>query len=131
MLLSLVVLLSAPPQAPDPPGVKWVPYAEAVNSDKPKLVVVEGEDCFWCKKMDATTFQDAGVVAALADVSCTKVNADREPGRVLALFAGRELKTVPVMILYDRHRVPKWQSSGFQSADVLRTVLKPLTRGVR
>jgi thioredoxin-related protein len=62
-----IVLMSHTDPAPDPAsGIKWLTWQEAteLSKAKPKKIFVDiyTDWCGWCKKMDATTFNDAKVV---------------------------------------------------------------------
>lgn len=59
---------------------------EATEKGLPLLVVVGTDDCFYCRKLDATTFKDAAVGGLLANGFVPlKIDANREPALARAL----------------------------------------------
>src|SRR5262249_26698981 len=59
---------------------------EAADKNLPLVLDFGTEDCFYCKKLDATTFRDPGVTAVLnKSFIPLKVDADRERGLAQAL----------------------------------------------
>jgi thioredoxin-like negative regulator of GroEL len=52
---------------------------EAREKNKPIVLDFGTNDCFWCKKLDMTTFRDPAVVKALTDQFIpVKINADKD-----------------------------------------------------
>ena len=59
---------------------------EAADRGLPLLLSIGSDDCMYCQKMEATTFQDAGVTAMLnARFVPLRVDANREPALAQAL----------------------------------------------
>jgi hypothetical protein len=89
----LVVALLPRPGVAQPPaaGIAWrtdynAARKEAADRGLPLLLVVGTDDCFYCRKLEATTFKNA----AVAQLSATgfiplKVDANREPALAKAL----------------------------------------------
>lgn len=81
--------------------VKWYhDYAaarkEAAETGRPLLLDFGTESCFWCKKLDATTFRDPKIVARLnAGFIAVKVDADKNPRMTAAL----QVESFPTLVL--------------------------------
>ncbi|MCZ2342555.1 MAG: thioredoxin family protein [Bacteroidales bacterium] len=90
-LLGAALTLFSSPTFAQNPTVNWrsdynSARKEAVESGKPMLVEIGTENCFYCKKMQATTLQDAGIVELLnSRFIPLKVDANAEPALVQAL----------------------------------------------
>lgn len=71
--------------------VKWRnDYAaarkEATETGRPLLLDFSTETCFWCKKLDATTFRDPKVAKLLNDgFVAVKIDGNKSPGLAAAL----------------------------------------------
>jgi len=68
--------------------IKWMGFAEAynLNKKKPKKIFVDvyTDWCGWCKKMDATTFQDPEIVKYMNDnFYSVKMNAEMKDTLVI------------------------------------------------
>jgi thioredoxin-related protein len=113
---------------------------EAEAKNRPLILDIGTENCFWCKKLDATTFRDPAIVTALNEQFVPlKVNAERDEvlanalhiqsyptlvlaapdGKILGTFAGymeaaqmRELLARVVASLDN----PEWMSRDYQLA---------------
>lgn len=69
---------------------------EAVGSGKPLLLDFGTETCFWCKKLDATTFRDRAVIDLLNErVVAVKVDAERDERLTQALG----VQSFPTLVL--------------------------------
>src|SRR5215471_12593740 len=59
---------------------------EASQKGKPIIIDFGTENCFYCRKLDATTFRDPAIVAALNDQFIPlKLDAEREAALTQAL----------------------------------------------
>ncbi|MFQ3651875.1 MAG: DUF255 domain-containing protein [Gemmataceae bacterium] len=86
LLLLLPALLAPPGTSPlDAEEIRWRPdyskaVKEAADSDKPVLIVVGTEACYWCRQLDARTLQSAEVAKLLNErFVIYKVDAQRQP----------------------------------------------------
>jgi thioredoxin-like negative regulator of GroEL len=69
---------------------------EAIESDRPILIDFGTENCFYCKKLDASTFRDPGVVSTLNERFIPlKIDAEREPALAQAL----RVQVYPTLLL--------------------------------
>jgi len=74
--------------------INWMTFEEAVEASakEPRKIIVDvyTEWCGWCKRMDATTFEDPAVIKAInANFYAVKLNAEQ---REVILFKGKEYK---------------------------------------
>lgn len=85
------ILFSSPVLAQNANAINWrsdynSARKEAIESGKPMLVEIGTENCFYCKKMQATTLQDAAIVELMnSRFIPLKVDANAEPALVQAL----------------------------------------------
>src|SRR5688500_46387 len=80
LLFTLLLVCSYTLQAQD---IKWMTWEEAAaaNEKQPRKIFVDlyTDWCGWCKKMDATTFKDPGVVALMNEkFYAVKLNAEQK-----------------------------------------------------
>jgi thioredoxin-like negative regulator of GroEL len=69
---------------------------EAVEKDRPLILDFGTENCFYCRKLDATTFRDPTIVALLnGRFIPLKVQAERDPGLTRALH----VNAFPTLVL--------------------------------
>jgi thioredoxin-related protein len=98
-LLPLVIVLGAGPAAAE--EIQWRrDYAqarkEAEEKNRPLLIDFGTEQCFWCKRLDMTTFQDASVVALLnAKLIPLKIDANKEA----TLAQSLQITSYPTIVL--------------------------------
>ena len=65
--------------------INWRPwgaesFAEAGTSDRPILLCLTAVWCFWCHRMDETTYSDPGVIAFINEhFTAIRVDADQYP----------------------------------------------------
>ena len=81
--------------------VKWhhdytAARKEAAETGRPLLLDFGTESCFWCKKLDATTFRDPKIMARLnAGFVAVKIDANKNP----RLTAALAVESFPTLIL--------------------------------
>lgn len=100
--LSVFVLACsiAPAAAADPPIAWRTDYnsarKEALAKNRPLLVVVGTEECFYCRKLSANTFRDSGILAQVAaNFIPLKIDANRDPNLAKAL----KVQVYPTLVL--------------------------------
>jgi uncharacterized protein YyaL (SSP411 family) len=75
-ILFLLLCLSGTAQE-----IKWLTFEEAIaqneTNPKPLFIDVYTDWCGWCKKMDATTFQEEKVIDFLNQFYCVKLKAEQ------------------------------------------------------
>ena len=102
-LLVLVTMSLFAPQstAAEPSKIIWhtdynTARKEASEKGLPLFLVIGTEDCYYCRKLEANTFKDAGIAAQLAgNFIALKVDANREPTLAKAL----KVQAYPTMVL--------------------------------
>lgn len=100
LFLSLGLLLSSTPIALAQ-GIAWrTDYRTARQESREKglpLIVDFGtENCFWCRKLETTTFRDPGIVAVLRDEFVPlRIDADRDPNLTQLL----RIQSFPTLVL--------------------------------
>ncbi len=94
---------------------------EAQEKGLPLFLDIGTENCFYCRKLEATTFTDPAVAALLAgDFIPLKVDANREP----ALAAALKVKLYPTLVLAGADGKIHGFLEGYQDADRLADNLK-------
>src|SRR5262249_9756660 len=99
-LLSLVALAAACPDV-SAQGLAWrtdynAARREATATGRPIRLGIGTENCFWCRKLDATTFRVPAVLALVnSDFIPLRVDAEREPGLVQKL----QIQSYPTLLL--------------------------------
>jgi thioredoxin-related protein len=97
---SLILLGLLPGRAPAQ-EVQWrydynAARKEAQEKSLPILIDFVTENCFWCRKLDGTTFREPGVVTALNERFVPlKVYADKDP----ALAEALRVQNYPTLVL--------------------------------
>ncbi|MBX7105414.1 MAG: thioredoxin family protein [Gemmataceae bacterium] len=97
----LFVVLTATVGPAHGAGIVWKgDYAsarqESFEKNRPIVLVFGGENCMWCRKLEATTLRDPGVISALGDrFVCLKVDGDRE----VALTQALRVQTYPTVVI--------------------------------
>jgi thioredoxin-related protein len=101
VLFFVAVGVAAPATAADPKAITWqtdynAARKEAQDKNLPLLVVVGTEDCFYCRKLDASTFRDAGIISQVTGkFIALKVDAHKEPNLAKAL----KVQVYPTLVL--------------------------------
>src|SRR5437870_2330939 len=83
-LLALFIVFAAEPAALAQSPAWRTDYnaarREASDKNRPLLLDFGTENCFWCKKLDATTFRDPSVLALINEQFVPlRIDAEREP----------------------------------------------------
>ena len=87
-IMALTLMAAGPVSAQE---VQWrydytAACREAKEKQRPIVMDFGTSNCFWCKKLDASTFRDPGVVKQLNEQFIpVKIDAEREPGLAQAL----------------------------------------------
>lgn len=101
LVAAAVGLLAPPARAADPAPIPWrtdynAARKEAHEKGLPLMVVVGTENCFYCKKLDASTLRDAGVLASVANGYIPlKIDARAQPELARAL----KVQSYPTTVL--------------------------------
>lgn len=125
-LLPLVVLAPRSAHSADPAPVAWgtdynAARKEAAEKGLPLLIKFGTESCVYCKKMDATTFADPNVQAAINGNFVTLViDGHAEQGLVKAL----QIQLYPTCVLASPDGKIHQVLTGFQGPDQLRAALQ-------
>src|SRR5262245_54397548 len=125
--LPVVCLLAALvlPAAGRADEVRWrTDYAralkEAAASGRPMLLNIGGDNCFWCKQLDARTFIDADLIKLLNDRFIPlKVDGDRDTYLVQAL----KIQSYPTLVFAGADGTILGFREGFLEADKLHAQL--------
>jgi uncharacterized protein YyaL (SSP411 family) len=100
-LFLFVILAAATPHASAADPIRWrsdynSARKEAQEKGLPLLVEVGTEDCYYCRKLETTTFRDPRVASLLASGFVPlKVDANREPALARAL----KVQVYPTLVL--------------------------------
>jgi thioredoxin-like negative regulator of GroEL len=125
----LVVAILAPAgaaAAAEPEAIRWrtdynAARAEAKEKGLPILLDLGTDHCTYCRKMDATTFQDPGIVAMLATQFIPlKIDGNRDTELVKALG----VQMYPTVVLAGPDGKIHNSLQGYQTADQLREAMK-------
>ena len=132
VILSALVLAAGPRPAAAQ-QVKWVSdynvaRKEASEKGRPILIDFGTENCFWCKKLDLSTFQDPAVVALLNEqFVALKVDADRESTLTQTL----RIQQYPTLVLAGPEGKILGVLEGYQEASVLAEQLRKVANGYK
>lgn len=78
------------------PTINWLTFEEAMkrNEADPKQIFIDvyTDWCGWCKKMDASTFQEKKVIDFLSNYHCVKLDAEQKD---IIHFLGKDYTFVP------------------------------------
>jgi thioredoxin-like negative regulator of GroEL len=104
-ILGALILLSAPPvtaAAPEAAGdIQWrtdymAARHEAQKKNRPLVIDFGTEHCYWCKRLDATTFRDETVLRVMKErFIALKVDAEKESGLAQAL----RIQSYPTIVI--------------------------------
>jgi thioredoxin-related protein/outer membrane protein assembly factor BamD (BamD/ComL family) len=125
LVLSLVVLIGPLGKA-SAQEVQWrydynAARKEAQEKGLPLILDFGTDACFWCKKLDDTTFRDAAVLAALnSQFIPMKVDANRNP----ALTEALRVQSYPTLVLAAPDGKILNVLEGYQDATQLRGKLQ-------
>ena len=97
---------------------------EAQEKGLPLVVVVGSPECIYCRKMDATTYRDAGLIAALqSGAVLVKVDGSKEPIFVQAL----KIQIYPTTMIAGPDGTVHAFLQGFQTPEQVRKSLLEVT----
>jgi thioredoxin-like negative regulator of GroEL len=126
--------------ADDRPGLLTSPWAElrwrtdynaarkeAAEKSLPVLIDFGTADCFWCKKLDETTFRDPRIVALLNErIVPLKVDAERE----VHLANHLRIESYPTLVLANADGKIVGYLKGYQDAETFHGILQRVLAGV-
>src|SRR5438552_3488504 len=98
LAVSLLIVATLPAVGQE---IRWcrdyrTAWEESHATGRPLLLDFGTPSCFWCKKLDTTTFHDPGVVEMVnGGFIALRVNANREPVLARAL----QVKSYPTLVL--------------------------------
>lgn len=96
---------------------------EAASSGKPLVLDFGNEGCIWCKRLDATTFRDPGVVQLLNDRFIpVKVDSDREERLTQSLG----VQAFPTILVVSPEGKVVGRHEGFADVAKMTALLRPL-----
>lgn len=125
--------------------IKWMSFTEAVEKNKtaPKKIFIDVYThwCGWCKRMDASTFLDSGVVKKMnADYYAVKFDAETKDtilfndhkfyylpefkSNELAIALLNKQMSYPSFVFLDENFSMLTPLSGYQTVEQLNPVLK-------
>ncbi len=127
--LTCVLVLAACARPAPAQQVNWrrdynAARKEASETGRPILLDFGTEGCFWCKKLDLTTFHDPAVVSLLNEHFVTlKVDAEREA----SLTASLRVQQYPTLVLAGPEGKILGVLEGYQEAPQLAEQLRKVT----
>jgi thioredoxin-like negative regulator of GroEL len=133
LIILSALVLAAGPRPAAAQQVKWVSdynvaRKEASEKGRPILIDFGTENCFWCKKLDLSTFQDPAVVALLNEqFVALKVDADRESTLTQTL----RIQQYPTLVLAGPEGKILGVLEGYQEASVLAEQLRKVANGYK
>lgn len=118
----------APARAADP-AIKWrtdynAARKESQETGLPLLIQIGTDECFYCKKMEASTFKDAGVLTAMATGYIPlKIDGNKETALVKAL----KIQLYPTTVLAGADGTIHAFVQGYVAVDAFKEQLKRTT----
>jgi thioredoxin-like negative regulator of GroEL len=112
--------------AAEPTAIRWrtdynAARKEAQEKGLPILVDVGTDDCFYCQKLETTTFKDTGIAKMLTGQFVPlKIDGNKEPGLARAL----SVQVYPTIVLAGPDGKIHHILQGYQTADQLRDYMK-------
>jgi thioredoxin-related protein len=125
ILFTLVTALFVAAGSASAQDVKWrhdyvAARKEATETGRPLLLDFGTEACFWCKKLDATTFRDPRVVKRLNEgFIAVKIDAQKHPRMTEAL----QIDGFPTLILASPEGNVIGRHAGYADAAQLTALL--------
>lgn len=110
----------------DPDGIRWrtdynAARKEAQEKGLPLLVDIGTEDCFYCRKLEGTTFRDPGIAAMLGTQFIPlRIDGHRDAALVKAL----NVQLYPTIVLAGSDGKIHAVLQGYQTADQLREPMR-------
>jgi thioredoxin-related protein len=126
ILVGMIFAFAEAVVAAEPGEIRWrTDYnsarQEAQEKGLPILLDIGTDDCFYCRKLDSTTFRDPTITAILAgQVLPVRVDGNREAGLVRAL----NVQVYPTLVLAGPDGKIHTVLQGYQTAEALRPHLK-------
>ncbi|MCS7046529.1 MAG: thioredoxin family protein, partial [Gemmataceae bacterium] len=94
---------------------------EAEKRGLPVFIEFTSNDCFWCRKLEETTFRDPRVVALLSQQFVTlKINVAREP----KLANDLRIDRFPTLVIAAPGRKILYMKEGYHEAEAMIEVLQ-------
>jgi thioredoxin-related protein len=127
-LFVLVVAFGPPPAVAADPKIDWrtdyyTARKESQETGLPILVQIGSEDCFYCKKMEATTLKDAGVAAMIGNFIPLKLDGAKEANLVKKL----NVQLYPTTVLAGADGTIHAFVQGYVEVDAFKEQLKRTT----
>ena len=124
-LFVLVCALGPAPATAADPRIEWrTDYAaarkESQETGLPILVQIGNEDCFYCKKMEATTLKDLGVATLIGNFIPLKINGAKDANLVQKL----NVQLYPTTVLAGADGTIHAFVQGYVEADTFKEQLK-------
>lgn len=120
-IVAIVCLLAAISASAQTAKIEWLTWDQAVAKmeKEPRKIMVDAytDWCGWCKRMDATTMQDAAIIKLISE-KYYAVKMDGEYKNDI-VFKGRTYKFVPVPNQRGYHELPAELMGGKMSYPTL------------
>ncbi len=127
-LFVLVLAFGPPPAVAADPKIDWrtdyyTARKESQETGLPILVQIGNEDCFYCKKMEATTLKDRGVAAMIGNFIPLKLDGAKEANLVQKL----NVQLYPTTVLAGADGTIHAFVQGYVEVDAFKEQLKRTT----